>query len=345
MATRHTFPQSGDTDDAANFAQHLGRENISHYVEEGMGFTVDYSAPQVTVADGKANVLVDTVDASLAAETLHFGADHTVEFTELTESLVDNDFNYVWLDAQLDTDDSPALAHNTTGTPPTSDSLLIGTVDTVNNEHSLSNRDPTARFQALAHQDTIKAGDSFTVPAGYEMLVGPDFSVQGDLTVNGKLTQLEHPVDVEEFGTVRPERGLMVKNSFSGPDLTVPEGYTMFVPEDFDVDGNIDVQGELVTVAGQKGIVIDNIDNAVVTASGGSSPAFDGAVLDVSDEQTQKFDVVVSVDSAASFEYAYNTDISKHWTGSQWNVDVTINWDTDPGAGNDVDFNIETQNR
>lgn len=344
MATRHTFPQAGDTDDAANFAQHLGRANISNYVEDGMEFTVDYGVPEVTVSDGKAYVLVDSVDAALSGNTLSYGADHVVEFTSQTQGLVDNATNYVWLDAQLDTDNSPQLQANTTGSAPTTDSVLLGTVDASDNTFTHANRNPDALFGAVARRDEIPDGESFTIPSGHTMLVGPDFSINGSLDIQGTLTQLEHPSDVEQFGIVRPTEALMLPNSFDG-NLTVPEGYTMFVPEDFDNTGDIDVEGNLVTISGQKGIVIDNIDTATVTASGGSSPAFDGSVVNISDDQTETFDVIVSVDSPADFEYAYNEDVSKHWTGTQWDVDVTINWDIDPGVGNDVQFQIETQTR
>lgn len=77
-----------------------------------------------------------------------------------------------------------------------------------------------------------------------------------------------------------------------------------------------------------------------ITATGGSSPAYNGTIAGVSADQLEDFIVVVKVDSDPAFssDYAFNKDVTHYWDDSDGEIDIvlTVNWDTDPGAGNDV---------
>lgn len=77
------------------------------------------------------------------------------------------------------------------------------------------------------------------------------------------------------------------------------------------------------------------------TASGGSTPAATETVSGVSTDETVGIVPVVGVNNATTHgqSYAFNVDDSAKWDGSQWNVTLTVNWDTDPGSTNDTDMN------
>lgn len=76
------------------------------------------------------------------------------------------------------------------------------------------------------------------------------------------------------------------------------------------------------------------------TATGGAFPAADVVLDGVTDDQFQTLDVVVTVDADPAFaaDYGFNYDWTRTWddTGGHIDIGVQVNWDTDPGAGNDV---------
>lgn len=83
------------------------------------------------------------------------------------------------------------------------------------------------------------------------------------------------------------------------------------------------------------------LDTGTFTATGGSSTTH--TVSGVSSTQTIAIRGVVGVDADPSFsaDYAFSESISKAWddTNQHWDVTITVTWDTDPGAGNDVTMN------
>lgn len=168
----HVFPQTDDPDDAQNFGQWLGRANISDYVEAGMGFTVDYTVPEVTVAAGKAYVSETSATATTTAESRSYGVDYVVEIDAKTVALNATTLNYVWLDANAGTDDSPSLTVTTSSTSPNDESLLLGRVDTSANTKSELNRDPTATFDNINRGNDTQSGDgtstTFTIAHGLD---------------------------------------------------------------------------------------------------------------------------------------------------------------------------------
>lgn len=106
-------------------------------------------------------------------------------------------------------------------------------------------------------------------------------------------------------------------------DVTVQDG-----------DGSIDVgvSGGATSLA--------TINSGTVTATGGASPAVDTTLDNVTDQQTYPLFVFVSVDSDPSWnaDYAFNYDWGPAWddANSHLDMNLTVNWDTDPGSGNDL---------
>ena len=80
------------------------------------------------------------------------------------------------------------------------------------------------------------------------------------------------------------------------------------------------------------------IKEGTFTHTGGSSTTV--VISGISTIETQRFGVYfgVSTDPDFSGDYAFNTDYSRSWNDSagEWDVDVTLTWDTDPGSGNDL---------
>ena len=86
---------------------------------------------------------------------------------------------------------------------------------------------------------------------------------------------------------------------------------------------------------------LSEADTGTVTASGGSTPAVDTTVANVALAETDRFrppSFYVDADPGFNADYAWNAEWGFQWDDTNQEVDlnITINWDTDPGAGNDV---------
>lgn len=96
--------------------------------------------------------------------------------------------------------------------------------------------------------------------------------------------------------------------------------------------------------------VVYELKTGTITASGGSSPAVDTKITGVSSNQTEPIaNVQLWVDSDPNFnaDYAFNYDWGQHWDDSDGEIDIniTVNWDTDPGNNNDVTLRYSIQAR
>lgn len=76
------------------------------------------------------------------------------------------------------------------------------------------------------------------------------------------------------------------------------------------------------------------------TATGDTFPAAEVTLDGVTDDQFQTLDVVVQTDADPAFaaDYGYNYEWTRTWDDTNGHIDITVqvNWDTDPGPGNDV---------
>jgi hypothetical protein len=155
--TDNVFPQSGDNDYAENFATWLGRGNVSDYVETGMTFTPDYGNDELDIAEGKAYLIVDEATISSNNET-RLVLDYTITTSEKTNITLNasETTNYIYLNPNIGTNDSPSFEVETDTAAAGADWLLIGVVDTVNDSFEYRNRDPDADFNTLTARDTLE---------------------------------------------------------------------------------------------------------------------------------------------------------------------------------------------
>lgn len=82
-----------------------------------------------------------------------------------------------------------------------------------------------------------------------------------------------------------------------------------------------------------------------VTATGGATPAVETHLDGITDEQLLDYIVIVYVDTDPAFDadYAFNFDYLHYWdnAAAQLDLDLVVNWDTDPGSGNNVTLRWE----
>lgn len=133
--TDNSFPQHGDEPDAANFAQAHGAATLNSYIVSGLDLTnPDYTVPTIDVTSGVAVLqrgTYNTASPDIDPSETRSEAAITVEKDAVSgKSLTDGALNHVYLDPNLGSSDSPQIKTNTTGTPPNSESLKIGEVDT-----------------------------------------------------------------------------------------------------------------------------------------------------------------------------------------------------------------------
>jgi hypothetical protein len=141
-----TFPQSGDNDYSENFGTWLGRSAITDYIEEGMTFTVDYTVPEVTISQGKAFVEIPEKTISANSET-RLSLDYVIIKPSKTISLSDNAVNFIYLNPNIGSNDSPSFNAYTNETNAASNSLKIGEIDTSSNTKDENfSRSPDSTF-------------------------------------------------------------------------------------------------------------------------------------------------------------------------------------------------------
>lgn len=152
----HLFPQHGDEPDAANWAQLAGHDIGEAYVKSGFDFDVDWTTPEFDVTSGSAKVYADsmtTAHPDIDPQETRSNVGYVVEAEARTGlALADNDVNYVFVDPNRGTDDSPQIEVNTDGSKPTEESLLIGEIDTTNDTVQKKNRNQ--QFNQL-HVDAL----------------------------------------------------------------------------------------------------------------------------------------------------------------------------------------------
>lgn len=106
-----------------------------------------------------------------------------------------------------------------------------------------------------------------------------------------------------------------------------------------------DLLGESLVISNNALAVDTQLDTGTVTASGGSTPAVDTTLTNVGISQTDPHDLVVYPDADPGFnaDYAFNYDWGFQWDDdvSEVDINLTVNWDTDPGATNDVTLRWE----
>lgn len=240
MVNSFTFPQSGDRDDAENFASMIGQSNLSSYVETGLGFTYDSTVPDVQVSDGKAFVSLSQDTASSTGETV-LEVNHVVQIPQQTLSLTSSALNYIYVEPNLDTDDNGTVAAYTDTTNAATNALLVGTIDTSSDTVETRNRSPEieARRLLLDDDQTIEFGDD------------NDFSIDYDSTSD----ELELTDEINST-----TKQTWDKNG----DTFLPNGDLVF-------GNNLGVVGENTSNTEGNVIRLDSSDNVVVGDSAGAT--------------------------------------------------------------------------
>ena len=149
-----------------------------------------------------------------------------------------------------------------------------------------------------------------------------------------------------------PQDGLLaidVEQAISGSvdPSSAPNDLTVTRLTASEIAGSV-ASGNVITDLVGKGLRVDGsgvlhadtvLASKSITLSGGSSPAFSGS-LTIGSDQLQDYYTVVSTDADPAFngDYEYNYDYTRGWDDSASSLysTVTVNWDVDPGGGNDV---------
>jgi len=161
----HTYPQNDDPDDAENFGEWMGQQNLGDFVEYGLNFTVDYATPSLDVSEGKVYAIVDSATAETSQETRHRLLVESHLDARNGLALTDGAVNYIFAETNFATNDDPSIVVKTTDSAPSDSAVKIGEVDTTSDVATELNREPSAQFVGPT---TVVAEDGSTklhVPA------------------------------------------------------------------------------------------------------------------------------------------------------------------------------------
>ncbi|WP_210423569.1 hypothetical protein, partial [Halorussus marinus] len=140
MADRVIF-QNDDALSEQNLSQQRARENSTDYVERGLDVTADWAAGEVDVAAGHA-VVKDGVNAY-----------DVFPDARANVALADGSgVNYVWLVVDPSQQDDVSITVNTTGSAPSSASVLVAEVDAGAEAVVAKNQAPDATFRSAEAQ-------------------------------------------------------------------------------------------------------------------------------------------------------------------------------------------------
>lgn len=142
----NTFPQSGDINDGARFAQLIGQENLLDFVESGLTLDTDFGNDEVTVSEGVCYISQDQDEATSDGQTIQ-NLGYAVQVAEETVSLDFAVDNYIYVTPDLDSQDTNSISvYNSTGDASDTE-LLIGYVNNDVDTVDERNRNPSVVFE------------------------------------------------------------------------------------------------------------------------------------------------------------------------------------------------------
>ncbi len=140
--TDRVYIQNGDVFSGDVAGDVLGRSNISDYVEDGLGFTPDFTNTELAISAGKAFIQdADGRDATLLPDS-RSGLSLTADAT-----------NDVYLTFDPTSTDAISYEINTTGSEPSDPSLRVGIVDTSAETYEETNRRPDGEFESVGARE------------------------------------------------------------------------------------------------------------------------------------------------------------------------------------------------
>lgn len=142
-------------------------------------------------------------------------------------------------------------------------------------------------------------------------------------------------------GRAGPIDVLLLNEQASTPGAPAVDDWGLYVDTDTTLRV-LDENGDTHTALGEP------VAEGNVTATGGAGepgPAVDTLLTNVTTDAALPYTMAVYTAADPSFDadYAYNFDYSHVWNESESHVDIdlTVNWDTDPGASNDTTLRWE----
>lgn len=243
MTDEHVFFQHGDEPDAANFAQAMGMATKCGYTLSGFGFAVNMSELRLAVDSGVAVVprreKMETASPNIDPPEERSRAAHPVEMrTKTGMPLVDNELNYVYLDANIGTDSSPKVVVNQTPELPTTAALPIGAVDMRESDAESAKSESWFR---VTRDGTLTFPNSVAITRAE-----PFFSPGTQLYALNSDRQFR----VRDGGTAVPvgRTGVTSRVVEEGDELTVEAEESLIVLEYYDAKGVFTVKGDMLII-------------------------------------------------------------------------------------------------
>lgn len=242
----NVFFQHGDEPDAANFAQSLGVAVKRSYTVKGLSFEFDKDdsgekCQKLHVDRGVAVIVHDemqTASPNIDPVETRRVVGHPVEMSTKTNlNLALDSINYVWLDANVRTSDSPKIQITQEYAPPTDYSLAIGRVDNEGEYNVVSDRVSDLWFRAIG-DGSLSFPDRDVVDTVAE-------GIEDGTKVYVRDLGYSVEIDGSEFNDINTRGGTsrVVRES---EEVTVEEDESLIVLDWFEARGDFTVKGDML---------------------------------------------------------------------------------------------------
>ena len=224
----NTFPQFGDPDDAARFAQLIGHDALTDYVATGLELDADFSSSELHVSEGVFYVSRESQMAGSDGKEIH-SLGYVSQVGSETLALPDSGSRYVVADSDVNTTDNPHVDLYEDDSEIPEAALVIGTVDVDDEVVTESNRSPEASFESIdattvSTTRSVKSSQTLSVDEDSGVVISGPLELDGVLDVDGSLTD-----------TIGPIHGT---GSITGSGRIRASGGRHIEPIDPEIDGN-----------------------------------------------------------------------------------------------------------
>lgn len=246
----NVFPQNGDNNDAAFFAQLLGQSNLTDYVESGLEVTPDYANTDAVVAAGVSFIGIDTADSASTGKTIE-NVGYAVQTGQTTVSLPYTE-NVVVVDANVGATDSPTIdVYAPSDTIPGS-ALQIAVVDVNAETVTSKNRSPTATVSTLTVTEDITAND---------VSVSNTPSVDTDVVRKLELDSLDGEISTVGKSGSHADLTSVSSDQHHSEDHDHTSASVSAVPNSGLTNSSITVAGNAISLGGSSSISHDDLNS------------------------------------------------------------------------------------